>query len=94
MADLQIDHRLNDIHADLRAIGTTFKDADYNSRAVAGAVGHSGLEDKVRDFATQWDDRRPKIIASLDVLWKTAEAIDTTFGDIDTSMGANLRGKN
>lgn len=93
MADLKLDSRLHDLFRDLLIVSNNFESADYSSKKVAGAVGHDGLEGKVRDFATKWDDRRPKIIASVDTLWKSAQAIEKTFGDLDRSMGDQMSQK-
>ncbi|WGX98374.1 hypothetical protein [Nocardioides sp. L-11A] len=90
MADLQIDSRLQDLYTDLRVVSCNFKDADYSSRVAADAVGHDLLAGKVRDFATKWDDRRPKIIAALDTLWQSAQAIDENFRGLDDKMASQM----
>ena len=49
---------VRDLGSHLSSIAREFRDANTRSDRIAGAVGHSGLEDAVKDFAHEWDDTR------------------------------------
>lgn len=94
MSDLILDiDELKDLYLDLSNVRVSFGSIDEVSKSVADAVGHGGLEKKVRDFATKWDDRRDKIVSSLDALAESARSVATTFRDVDQGMGDALSQK-
>lgn len=91
MSDLELtDHVLEQLKNDLLHVSIAFSGIERVSDDLAHAVGHDGLEGKVRDFSSKWDDRRKTIIESLDALWKAAGAIRNTFDEVDVKMGNAL----
>lgn len=94
MTDLRLDvEELKQLYLDLLNVSTGFSSIDQVSKNIASAVGHDALEAKVRDFATKWDDRRQKIITSVDAVAESARSIATTFRDVDKGMADALDGK-
>lgn len=94
MSDLYLDVKdMKQIYLDLLNASVQFGQIDSISKNVADAVGHDGLEGKVRDFATKWDDRRSKIIESIDAVGGSALAIGKAFGELDLLLGNALEGK-
>jgi len=89
------DLRLNP--ADVRELGThlssvahEFRDANAHSDRIAAAVGHSGLEGAVKDFAHKWDDTREAMVDDIATLSKTATAIADAFEQTDQQLGKAL----
>lgn len=96
MAGLSInpaDVRGNVVGSHLSSIATEFRDANTRSDRIAGAVGHSGLEDAVKDFAhewDEWDDTREAMVDDIDTLSKTSIAIADAFEQTDQQLGKAL----
>ena len=89
MPDLQIDlDGLDVLYADLTHVRKVFDAAACLSFAVGSAVGDEGLESKVGDFESKWDDRRGKISQSMLVVAGAIEAISRTYREVDTKLSA------
>lgn len=94
MADLKIDTQLlNQAATDLRLVASEFDAAKTNAERAAGAVGHGGLASAIRDFESNWDDRRAKMFEGIGDLAEASGAIGGAFEEIDTEFGAVLRGE-
>jgi hypothetical protein len=94
MSELRLDTAdLDQLFKDLLSVSIAFTEIERVSASVAGAVGQSDLEKRVSDFSTKWDDRRVKIIESVDALWKASHAISKTFDDLDRQMADAMRKK-
>jgi hypothetical protein len=75
MADLSLNPAdVRDLGTHLSSIAREFRDANTRSDRIAGAVGHPGLEDAVKDFAHEWDDTREAMIDDIETLANPAGA--------------------
>lgn len=90
---------LNGLWVDLLHVSIAFGQIEYADNALQGAVGGDGhihgqhlLADRVGDFNTGWDDRRVRIIESLDTIWHSLQAIESTFRKVDSGLAAALDG--
>jgi hypothetical protein len=93
MTDLRVDvGALRDIGADLGVVAAEFRDANVNSAGIAAATGHSRLEDKVRSFASGWDDTREDMVGGIESLAEIATAIADAFAQVDGDLAAGLSG--
>lgn len=94
MADLEIDTGLlNDAATDLRLVAKEFGAAKTNAERAANAVGHDGLASAIREFESNWDDRREKMFEGIGDLAEASAAIGGAFEDVDREFGAVLRGE-
>ena len=91
MADLSLDPAdVRNTGTHLSSIAREFRDANTRSDRIAGAVGHSGLEDAVKDFAHEWDDTREAMVDDIETLAKTSTAIADAFEQADQQLGKAL----
>lgn len=91
MPDLQLNPAdVRALGSNLSSIATEFSDANARSDRIAASVGHSGLEDAVKDFAHEWDDTRESMIDDITTLSKTSNAIADAFEQTDTQLGKAL----
>ena len=81
---------VRDVATDLTTVHSELTDADARSQDVADAVGHSGLGDSLRRFATAWDDRRSEIADQITGLREAATAIADSFEDTDNELANAL----
>lgn len=82
--------QVRDLATDLGTVHRELTGADDNSRTVADAVGHDGLADSLRRFATAWDDRRREIADQLTDLREAAGAIADSFDETDSELARAL----
>ena len=91
MADLSLNPAdVRDLGTHLSSVANEFRDANTRSDRIAGAVGHSGLEDAVKDFAHEWDDTREAMVDDIETLAKTSTAITDAFEQTDQQLGKAL----
>ena len=91
MPDLSLNPAdVRDLGSHLSSIAAEFRDANTRSDRIAGAVGHSGLEDAVKDFAHEWDETREAMVDDIDTLSKTSIAIADAFEQTDQQLGRAL----
>ncbi|WP_336923463.1 hypothetical protein [Aquipuribacter sp. SD81] len=94
MADLEIDTVvLRETGAALRLVATEFEHANARTDALADALGHRGLAERVREFARSWDDRRAEMVEGIAALADTATGVGETYETIDSELAAALRGE-
>ena len=91
LADLSLNPAdVCDLGTTLSSIAREFHDANTRSVRIAGAVGHSGLEDAVKDFAHEWDDTREAMVDDIETVAKTSTAIADAFEQTDQQLGKAL----
>ncbi|MFM9920145.1 hypothetical protein [Lacisediminihabitans sp. H27-G8] len=91
MADLSLNPAdVRDLGTHLASISREFREANTRSDRIAAAVGHSGLEDAVKDFAHEWDDTREAMVDDINTLSKTSIAIADAFEQTDQQLGNAL----
>lgn len=71
-------------------VSIAFGDIEYANSSLEDAVGNDVLRSRVHDFQAGWDDRRKKIVASLDTVWRSLQAIENTFEQVDTKLASVL----
>jgi hypothetical protein len=87
MTDLRVDlQAVRELGQDLTTVAGEFEGAGARSDRIAGAVGHDGLAEAVRDFAAKWDDTRAKMTENLRVLADGAVGVADAFGDADRQL--------
>lgn len=93
-ATLRLDlAQLEALYKDLLNVSMSFSEIDTVDRHLSVAVGHEGLGNRVEHFGGGWDDRRKKIITSLDTIWNAVKAVETTFSDVDEKLADALKPK-
>jgi len=91
MADLMLSmDELQELYHDLRTASTAFGSIPRVTNALAHAVGHQAVETRVLELETSWDLRRAEIIASLDAIWRAAQAIHDNFDKLDHQVAAAI----
>ena len=76
MADLGLNPAdLRELGTHLSTIAREFRDANTRIHRIPGAVGHSGLQDAVKDFTHEWDDTCGAMIDDIDTLAKAAAEV-------------------
>jgi hypothetical protein len=94
MADLGIDTQvLRDTGAALRLVATEFAQANARSEALADALGHRGLAERVRELAHGWEQRRDEVVDGIVHLADAATAVGEVLEQLDTELAASLRGE-
>lgn len=78
------------IEDDLNLIRSEFDGADDFASDVAEATGDDELEDKVRDFATSWNDKRSDMVEQVDNLVAQVGAISQAFMETDSELARAL----
>lgn len=92
--DLNVDTEvLREAGASLRIVATEFEHANARSDAAAEATGHSGLAERVREFAHNWDDRRGKMLENVAALAESAGAVGEQFEAVEEELVSALRGE-
>lgn len=92
MADLVV--RGDSLHrraGALRVVATELGAAQNQADDAAGAVGHPSLECTVRDFGSQWDLHRQRLIDDVTTLANIVEAIRSTMSDLERDLASRLR---
>jgi uncharacterized protein YukE len=74
----------------LDLVDSEFTDANNNSDALADAVGHNELADRVRNFAHNWDHRRKEMIEAIESLRKILTEGADTIEQTDQKLASNL----
>lgn len=88
---LKIDlSELNALFLDLMAVSDAFGSIGNFDRQLADAVGNDELKRRVMEFGEGWDDRRAKIVDSLDTIWKAVHSIELTFVSVDQKLAGAL----
>ncbi|MGH3384932.1 MAG: hypothetical protein ACRDO1_10175 [Nocardioidaceae bacterium] len=77
----------------LRYVATEFDAAGDISEEYGEIVGHSGLKDKLEDFADNWDDKRAEMLEAINGLGEASEGIGSAFVDADNQLYDALMGK-
>lgn len=77
---------------DLRIVATEFDGAETNADTIAAAAGHEAAASKIRDFANNWDGRRKKMLEAIASLSDATLQVGEGFEQLDTDLGASLRG--
>ena len=77
----------------LRAVADEFHHAQRNADEIAGAIGHGDTAAKMRTFASDWDDRREKMLESIAAVADATQGVGGAFSDLDTELGASMRGE-
>jgi hypothetical protein len=91
VADLKLDLALiKQLEEDLESVVAEFKNADDFSSDVADATGQDDLADKVRDFASKWNDKRKKMASNVDALQQQIKAISKGFTQVDQGLAKAL----
>ncbi|GAA4287930.1 hypothetical protein [Georgenia daeguensis] len=91
MTDLRVDvGALRDIGADLSVVAAEFREANVTSAGIAAATGHARLEERVRSFASGWDDTREDMVGGIESLAEVATAIADAFTQVDGDLAAGL----
>ncbi|MFD2797422.1 hypothetical protein ACFS27_27965 [Promicromonospora vindobonensis] len=83
---------LLDTGDDLTAIVNEFDGADSYADQVADAVGDDTLADAIRDFSSEWKNRREKMKESIANLAELTTAVGTQFQDVDNQLATSLEG--
>jgi conjugal transfer/entry exclusion protein len=81
---------LLDTGDDLTAIVNEFDGADSYADRVADAVGDDTLADAIRDFSSEWKNRREKMKESIANLAELTTAVGTQFQDVDKQLATSL----
>jgi hypothetical protein len=93
MAQMTIDvDAIEALGTDLAAVANDFADANAKSDQVAAEVGHSGLSETVRGFAHSWDDRRAKMLETMNALSEASIALAEAWRDLDQQGADALTG--
>jgi hypothetical protein len=74
---------LESLSTNLTTVANEFDNANTNSDSIANNVGHSGLENTVRDFAHKWDDTREDMVEAVRSLADGAGAVAAGWSDFD-----------
>jgi hypothetical protein len=91
VADLKLDLKLiTQLDDDLESVVAEFKNADDFSSDVADATGNDDLADKVRDFASKWNDKRKKMTSNVEGLQSQVKAISHGFTQVDQGLAKAL----
>ena len=75
---------------DVARIHSEFAEAGDRSDALAEAVGHPRLGDRVRAFADNWDKRRSELTEQLAVVRDGLHGIVTGFEEVDRELARAL----
>jgi L-lactate utilization protein LutB len=81
---------LLDTGDDLTAIVNEFDGADSYADRVAAAVGDDTLAEAIRDFSSEWKNRREKMKESIANLAELTTAVGTQFQDVDKQLATSL----
>lgn len=94
MSDLIIKADVMDgMRSDLARLQREFENANENSDAVAEAVGHDWLAERVRNFAHNWDNRRKDLVEQLQTVQDNMKEIQDAFEEIDVEFANGLNGE-
>lgn len=94
MADLRIDlDAVTELGSSLTTVADEFENATTKSDRIADAVGHDGLADVVRNFASSWDDTREKMTENLRLLADASVQVAEAFTDIDSDLADGISGE-
>ncbi len=74
----------------LRAVATDLVAAHSQADDAAQAVGHEGLAHTVRDFGSQWDLHRQRLIDEIATLAQIVDAINSTVADLEGDLASRL----
>lgn len=89
MSDLHLDTDvLKDLHWNLLTTSIAFGDVGQVADSLGEAVGHRGLQGRVQEFSSLWDDRRGEIIAALDAVTHAVKAIAQNFEEADRQIAS------
>jgi hypothetical protein len=75
----------------VRSVATDLSSAHGQADDAAEAVGHHDLARTVRDFASQWDIHRQRLIDEVTTLADVFDAIDNTMADLERDMASQMR---
>ncbi len=77
---------LAEAYSAMRTIIGEFDDADANAAAISVACGEGRLAESVRQFASDWDDRREKMTATIENAAALIEAVGEAFKDVEGQL--------
>ena len=75
----------------VRAVAADLSAAHSQAEDAAAAVGHHDLARTVRDFGSQWDIHRQRLIDEVTTLADTFDAINNTMSDLEGDMASQMR---
>jgi uncharacterized phage infection (PIP) family protein YhgE len=84
---------LEETEKDLAAIVSEFEGADDFSDSVADATGQDHLADKVRDFATGWNEHRKDMLESIKTIHESVKKIYDSFDQTDKKLADAISNK-
>jgi hypothetical protein len=85
---------LRDTGAQIATVKAEFENAKTNSEDVAAAVGHPGLAERVREFASNWDQRRSELVEQLATVHGNLVTAADGFEATDTELAIAIEGDN
>jgi hypothetical protein len=92
MSDLNIRGDALHSHARrVRVIASDVSNAHGQADDAAATVGHDGLAGTVRDFGSQWDIHRQRLIDEVTTLADIFDAINATMADLEGDMASQMR---
>ncbi|MHA6667522.1 type VII secretion target [Homoserinimonas sp. A447] len=83
---------LRDTAAHIATVKSEFENANGNSEDVATAVGHAGLAERVRGFASNWDHRRSELVEQLTTVHDNLVNAADGFEATDTELAVAIEG--
>jgi hypothetical protein len=76
--------------SNLRLVAKAFNNAEADSAQAGAACGHEDLRKALASFASNWDDRRARIMESLAAVAEACVGIGEGFEQLDTELAAAL----
>ncbi len=84
---------LVDLGHHLRAVATEFDAAQHNADYLATAAGHEALAEKIKDFASVWDDKRAEMLDAIASLADAAKGAGEQYEQLDNDLAQALLGQ-
>ncbi len=78
------------MRSDLATLQSEFENANSNSSGVAEHTGHGRLGEKLRHFASSWQNRRRDLIEQITTVRGHLDMIDTNFGDVEVELARSF----
>ncbi len=77
----------------LRNVAAEFDGAQHSADYLASAAGHAQLANKIKDFASVWDDKRAEMLAGIAALADAAKASGEQYEQLDNDLAQALLGQ-
>ena len=81
------------LFSSLNSIRREFESADGSAADAADACGHEALAQRVRSFATEWNDVRRGLAESLGDLGRAAGGVADGFSEVERRLAGQLSGR-